>query len=208
MWLYLKAGAFSNKAPLAFLRNISTGPWGTPSMVSQYMCLLWVSQVALVVKNLPANARDKRDIVLIPGSGRSPEGGHGNPLQYSCLENPMDRGARWATVHGVTKSWTRLSDLAGTHTCLLQLAAVTSPQPLASCDSPLTSFCWVPVAPDGSLGECSSSRLPSPDLFPGGFTGHKPYDQQICNSGSTVDSINWSLSHSAATCCSVQLLSL
>ena len=45
---------------------------------------------------------------LIPGWGRSPGGGHSNPFQYSCLENPMDRGAWWATVHGVTKSWTRL----------------------------------------------------------------------------------------------------
>ena len=49
---------------------------------------------------------------LIPGLGRSPGGGHGNPLQYSCLENPMDRGAWWATVHGVIKNWTRLSNLA------------------------------------------------------------------------------------------------
>ena len=47
---------------------------------------------------------------LIPGSGRSPRGGIGNPLQYSCLKNPMDRGAWWAIVHGVTKSWTQLSD--------------------------------------------------------------------------------------------------
>ena len=47
---------------------------------------------------------------LIPGLGRSPGGGHGNPLQYSCLENPMDKGAWWATVHGVTKSRKRLSD--------------------------------------------------------------------------------------------------
>ena len=47
--------------------------------------------VVLVVKNLPANARDIRDMGLIPGSGRSPEGGHGNPLQYSCLEDPMNR---------------------------------------------------------------------------------------------------------------------
>ena len=50
------------------------------------------------------------DAGLIPGSGRSPGGGHGNPLQYPCLENPMDRGDWWATVHGVTKSQTRLSD--------------------------------------------------------------------------------------------------
>jgi len=64
--------------------------------------------VALVVKNPPASAGDARDIDLIPGSGRSPGGGHGNPLQYSCLENPMDRGAWQATVHGVAKSQTRL----------------------------------------------------------------------------------------------------
>ena len=57
----------------------------------------------LVVKNLPANAGDIRDMGLIPGSGRAPEGGNGNPLQYSCLENPMDRGACRAIVHGVTE---------------------------------------------------------------------------------------------------------
>ena len=53
-----------------------------------------------MVKNLPANAGDEG---LIPGSGRAPGKGNGNPLQYSFLENPMDRGARWATVHGITK---------------------------------------------------------------------------------------------------------
>ena len=58
------------------------------------------------VKNLPANARDAGDSGSIPGSGGPPGGGHGNPLQYSCLENPMDRGAWRATVHRVTKSWT------------------------------------------------------------------------------------------------------
>ena len=66
------------------------------------------SQVALVVKNLPANAGDTRDVGFIPGSARSPGRGNGNPLQYSCLENPMDRGAWWATVHGVAKSQTGL----------------------------------------------------------------------------------------------------
>ena len=73
------------------------------------------SQVALVVKHLLANAEDERDAGLIPGSGRSPGGRHGNPFQYSCLENPMDRGAWWATVHRVTKSQTRLQRLC-THT--------------------------------------------------------------------------------------------
>ena len=62
------------------------------------------SPVALVLKNPPANAGDLRDMGLIPGSGRSPGGEKGNPLQYSCLENSMDRGAWWATVDRVTKS--------------------------------------------------------------------------------------------------------
>ena len=56
------------------------------------------------VKKLPPNAREVRDLGLIPGSGRSPGGGHDTSLQYSCLENPMDRGAWRATVHRVTKN--------------------------------------------------------------------------------------------------------
>ena len=60
--------------------------------------------MALVIKNPPASAGDLRDVGSIPGSGQSPGGEHGNPLQYSCLENPMDRGAWWAKVHGVAKS--------------------------------------------------------------------------------------------------------
>ena len=70
---------------------------------------LRASQVALVVKNPPADAGDKRHAGSIPGSGRSPGGGHGSPLQCSCLENPMHRRAWWATVHGVAKSQTRLN---------------------------------------------------------------------------------------------------
>ena len=62
----------------------------------------------LVVKNSPATAGDIRDTGSIPGSGKSPGGEHGIPLQYSGLENPMDRGAWWATVHAVTKSRTQL----------------------------------------------------------------------------------------------------
>ena len=76
------------------------------------LCYLGASQVGLVVKNLPANARDVRDTASIPGWERSPGGGKGSPLQYSCLENPMDRGAWRATVHGVTKSRTRLKWLS------------------------------------------------------------------------------------------------
>ena len=69
----------------------------------------------LVVKNPPAKAGDVRDTGSIPGSGRSPGVANGNPLQYSCLENPTDRGASRATVHRVTKSWTQLKWLS-THT--------------------------------------------------------------------------------------------
>ena len=60
----------------------------------------------LLAKNPPANAGDARDMGLIPGSGISPGIGYGNPLQYTCLENPLVRGAWQATVHGVAKSWT------------------------------------------------------------------------------------------------------
>ena len=74
-----------------------------------YMYIYWASQVVLVVK--PANAGDVRDSGLIPGLGRCPVGGHGNPLQYSCLENLMDRGALQATVCWVSKSQTLTHDI-------------------------------------------------------------------------------------------------
>ena len=66
--------------------------------------IIWASQVVLLVKYPPANVGDVRDVSSIPGLGRSPGAGHGNPLQYSCLENLVKRGAWQATVHGVTKS--------------------------------------------------------------------------------------------------------
>ena len=77
----------------------------------------WVgaSQVVLVVKNPPANLGDARDADLIPGLGRSPGGGNGNPLQDSCLGNPMDRGAWWAIVHTVAKS--DMTERLSTHAC-------------------------------------------------------------------------------------------
>ena len=78
------------------------------SFSAWYFFLLLKSQVALLVKNPPANAGDLKDAGSIPGLGRSPGEGHGNPLQYSCLENPMGRGVWWTTVHGVAKSQTRL----------------------------------------------------------------------------------------------------
>ena len=74
-----------------------------------------VSQVTLVVKNMPANAGDIRGAGSTPGLGRSPGGGHGNPLQYCHLENPIGRGIWWATVHKVTESRTQMSSLSCMH---------------------------------------------------------------------------------------------
>ena len=65
------------------------------------------THAALVVKNPLPSAGDRRDMGSVPGLGRPPGGGHGNPLQYSCLENPTDRGAQWAIVHGVAQSQIR-----------------------------------------------------------------------------------------------------
>ena len=80
---------------------------GKLKLYSSY-ALTRASQVRLVVQNLPTRAGDIRDASSTPGSGRSPGGGHDNPLQCSCLENPTDRGAWWATVHGIAQSRTRL----------------------------------------------------------------------------------------------------
>ena len=73
--------------------------------------MLWITDFpgGAVVKNPPVSAGGKGDVGSLPGWGRSPGGGNGSLLQYSCQKNPMDRGARWGTVHGVTKSRTPLS---------------------------------------------------------------------------------------------------
>ena len=95
--------------------------WDVPNPINQLKwigsnySILGASQVVLVVKNLPATGGDTRDVGLSPGSGKSPEGGHGNPLYYSCLENPIDRGAWWATVHRVTQTWTWLKGLSSSN---------------------------------------------------------------------------------------------
>ena len=83
---------------------------GSPGLIGERY-LYWAYQVVLKVKNLPANARDGRASSAVPGLGRSPGGGHGNPLQCSCLENPMDRAAWQATVLRVTKSQTQLNGM-------------------------------------------------------------------------------------------------
>ena len=71
-----------------------------------------------MIKNPPANAGDIKDVCSIPGLGRSPGGRYGNPLQHSCLANPMDRGDWWATVHTVAKSQTQLKRLIHTWLCI------------------------------------------------------------------------------------------
>ena len=81
-------------------------------LIDSQQALIRASQVLLVIKNLPVNAGDVRDPGSILGLGRSPGEGNGNPLQYSCLENPMNREAWRATVHNVTQSQTRLKQFS------------------------------------------------------------------------------------------------
>ena len=76
-----------------------------------FLAILYAFQVALAVKNLPANAGDARDSGSVPGLGRFPGGSHGSSLRYSCLENPLDRGILQTTVHRVAKSQTWLKQL-------------------------------------------------------------------------------------------------
>ena len=105
-------------------RRARTSGLGPAPVRSLAPCL--DTERALVVKNPSANAADARDPVLIPGLGGSPGEGNGNPLQYSCLENSTDRGAWWATVHGVAKSRTQLGTCQHWVT-LLSLKGLSSP---------------------------------------------------------------------------------
>ena len=97
-------GGLSSLAQLCWARGLGPAPF-----VSTYS--KWASQVVLVVESPPAKVGTAEDAGSIPGSGRSPGGGHGKPLQYSCLENPMHRGAWQATGHRVAQSRTRLKQL-------------------------------------------------------------------------------------------------
>ena len=93
----------------------------------QFKIILMPSQVALVVNNPPVNTGDAGDVGSIPGSGRSSGEGNGNPLQYSCLENPMDREAWQTIVHGVANSQTQLKPLS---TCQSGIIWVSYSDPL------------------------------------------------------------------------------
>ena len=90
-----------------------------------YRFCFWIPvTVVIVVKNPPTSAGDIRDMASVPGLGRSSGGGHGNPLQYSCLENPMDRGAWLATVHRVAKSQTQLKPLCTARNLIIVILIV------------------------------------------------------------------------------------
>ena len=113
--------------------------------------------MVLVVKNPPVNAGDVRDIGSIPGSERSLGGEHGNPLQYSCLENPTDRGVWRTTVHRIVKSWTRLQWLS-THTLLKTPTKPTSVDWTGSWVNLLTAGFWEAKR---QTGACAASILTS-----------------------------------------------
>ena len=101
----------------------------TISTFIKHLCAWWGFPGGSVVKNVTASTEDTRDVGSIPGLGRSPGGRNGNPLQYSCLGNPMDRGPWQATVHGVTKSLTQLcaNTHTHTHTCAWYCTVSTNP---------------------------------------------------------------------------------
>ena len=99
-----KHTVFLFKGSVDHFQTLSYPPYSFLQCIGLSCAYVGRCQVALVVKISPASAGDRRDTGLIPGSGRSPGEGNGNPLHYSCLENSMDRGVWWATVHGVTQS--------------------------------------------------------------------------------------------------------
>ena len=102
----------------------SYSPWGCKELDTREQLtphILWAFQVVLVVKNPPDNAGDIRDIDLIPGLGRSLRGGHGNPLQYSYLGNPRDRGSSWAAIHCSCRVGHDLALSSGINSSILSL---------------------------------------------------------------------------------------
>ena len=121
------------------------------------LCIKWASQLALVVKNLPANTGDARDLGLITGLGRSPGEGHSKPLQCSFLESPMDRGAWWVTVHGVTKS--------SAQSCLTLCNPMDCSTPGLPLQSLLKSMSTESVMPSNHLILCRPFLF-LPSIFP------------------------------------------
>ena len=155
-------------------------------------CAIIASQVTLVVENLPANARDMGSI---PRLGRAPGKGNGNTLQYSCLENHMDRGSWWATIHELTKNQTSLSTCARTHTHTSWLVDVCWLPPVGSlktgwmshkgtsCVSACIENQWLEPSPRGRRDLLSSLGLgvevPSSQLHRSGITWSRHFNDQI-----------------------------
>ena len=111
---------------ILFSGALNSRRMATAALKFKNTCSLEGFRVAQRLKHLPASACNAGDLGSILGSGRSPGEGNSNPLQYSCLENPMDRGAWWAAVPGVTKSRTRLSNFTSLHHLLLGRRAMTN----------------------------------------------------------------------------------
>ena len=133
-------------------KTIALTRWTFVSKVERSRCRYiggWVSQVELVVKNLPAKAGDIREVGLIPGSGRSSGVENGNPLRYSCLDNSMTRGAWQAAVHEVTKSQTWLSTHTKQQQQKLILILLNSLTPESETEYHIRlakSFLWVSIS--------------------------------------------------------------
>ena len=125
--------------------------------------------MVLVVKNPPVAAGDTRDMGSISGSGRSLGKGNGNLFQYSCLENPMGRGAWWATVQGTAKSWTRLGDWADTHLNTRDIKCVSACQRWAWCLK--TKFVLMPAYVHEISHTLSRFIFPLSFLFLAGSSG-------------------------------------
>ena len=131
------------------------------------------SQVALEVKNPPANAGDISDAGSIPGSGRSPGGGNGNPLQNSCLEYPMDKWAWWAAVHGVAKNQTQLKKAMAPHSSTLawKIPWMEEPGRLQSMGSQRVKHDWATSLSLFTLMHWRRKWHPTPVFLPGESQG-------------------------------------
>ena len=132
------------------LRNGNVISYLGATRITQTWTSPWASGMKLVVKNPPTNAGDLRDTGSVPGLGRFPGGGNGNPLQYPCLNNPMDRETWWVTVHRVTKSRTRLRQFS-THEQLLKLENVKHRSQLRSICVPNSQHLYSEVSPENLL---------------------------------------------------------
>ena len=176
-WRVINIGASSLSSSLLFLVASPRYTWQNCKILK---CTLWLSvcigsPLVLKAKYLPANAGDRRDVVSIPGLARSPGGGNGNPLPYSCLDNFMDWGAWQATVHGVEKELDTTEELSTVCVHCDYLICVCA-EVFTSCCSEV-SACWMPTPRLGSAACCDMVPPPCSEaentfprtFFPGEF---------------------------------------